>query len=157
LTGNAFIWDAGDQLVRWRPEWVTIVSEIARGPRGPYRRVLGYHYEPPKDAQPQYGPPQDATPDEVAHWAPVPDPCASFPGMSPLAPVLRDIQGDTAMSQYKIQYLTNSASPNLLIKYAAKLQDGTVDKIRERMTARYGGVDNAFKTLVLDQGADVSV
>src|SRR5215831_5887412 len=46
LTGNAYIWDAGDQLVRWRPEWVTIVSQVTRGPSGPYREVVGYHYEP---------------------------------------------------------------------------------------------------------------
>jgi hypothetical protein len=45
----------------------------------------------------------------------------------------------------------------LLIKYAQKLQPGTVDAVRERMHARYGGTDNAFKTLVLDQGADVTV
>src|SRR5215472_6352013 len=73
--GNAFIWDAGDQLVRWRPEWVTIVSQITRGPRGPYREVVGYHYEPPKNEQPAYGEPQDAAAAEVAHWAPIPDPC----------------------------------------------------------------------------------
>ena len=45
----------------------------------------------------------------------------------------------------------------MLIKYAQKLQPGTVDSIRERMTARYAGADNAFKTLVLDQGADATV
>jgi hypothetical protein len=61
------------------------------------------------------------------------------------------------MTSYKIKYLSNSASPNLLIRYAQKLQPGTVDAVRERMHARYGGVDNAFKTLVLDQGADVTV
>jgi hypothetical protein len=32
-----------------------------------------------------------------------------------------------------------------------------VDSIRERMQARYGGADNAFKTLVLDQGADATI
>jgi hypothetical protein len=77
--------------------------------------------------------------------------------MSWLTPVVRDIQGDDGLTTYKIKYLENSASPNLLIKYAAKLQDPTVERIRERMRARYSGPDNAFKTLVLDQGADVTV
>jgi hypothetical protein len=77
--------------------------------------------------------------------------------MSWLTPIVRDVAGDDGLTQYKIRYLQNSASPNLLIKYASKLQDATVDKIRERMVARHGGVDNAFKTLVLDQGADVTV
>jgi hypothetical protein len=61
------------------------------------------------------------------------------------------------MTAYKTQYLTNAATPNLLLKYAQKLQPGTVDSLRERMTARYGGASNAFKTLVLDQGADATV
>jgi hypothetical protein len=94
---------------------------------------------------------------ECVHWAPVPDPAADFRGMSPLTPIYRDIAGDDSMTQYKIKYLSNAASPNLLIKYAQKLQPSTVDSIRERMTARYAGADNAFKTLVLDQGADATV
>jgi phage portal protein BeeE len=157
LAGNAYVWDAGDQLVRWRPDWVTIISEIVDGPRGPYRRKTGYYFEPPKDAQAQYGDPQMVPAEEVAHWAPVPDPQAEFRGMSWLTPVLREAQADSAMTVYKEKYLQNSATPNLLIKYAQKLQPGTIDSLRERVTARYGGVDNAFKTLILDQGADLTV
>src|SRR6185437_975546 len=67
------------------------------------------------------------------------------------------VQGDSGLAAYKIKYLENAATPNLLIKYAQKLQPSTIDSIRERMTARYGGVSNAFKTLVLDQGADTTV
>jgi hypothetical protein len=91
------------------------------------------------------------------HWAPIPDPAAEFSGMSWLTPAYRDVLGDDGLSRYKIKYLENSASPNLLIRYAQKLNPGTVDAVRERMHARYGGVDNSFKTLVLDQGADVTV
>jgi phage portal protein BeeE len=154
--GNAYVWDAGDRLVRWRPDWVTIISTITRGPRGPYREVIGYHYEPPKQAQPRYGPPQDAPVEEVAHWAPISDPAASFRGMSWLTPVLRDAVADTGMTVYKTRYLEHAATPNLIIKYAQKLQPGTIDSLRERLTARYGGVDNAYKTLILDQGADLT-
>jgi hypothetical protein len=76
--------------------------------------------------------------------------------MSWLAPVLRDAQADTGMTAYKTKYLANAATPNLLIKYSQKLQPGTVDALRERLAARYGGVDNAFKTIILDQGADIT-
>ena len=158
LAGNAYIWDSGDdRLVRWRPDWVTIISEIAQGPRGPYRQVTGYHFEPPRQSQPQYGEPQTVPAEEVAHWAPVPDPGAEYRGMSWLTPVLREAQADAAMTSYKTKYLQNAATPNLLIKYSQKLQPGTVDSLRERLTARYGGVSNAFKTLILDQGADLTV
>jgi hypothetical protein len=77
--------------------------------------------------------------------------------MSPLTPVYRDVLGDDGLVQHKIRYLQNAASPNLLIKYSQKLQPGTVDSIRERMHARYGSANNAYKTLVLDQGADATV
>lgn len=159
LAGNAYIWDAPDAgfLVRLRPDWVTIVSERAPlGDGGWYRKRTGYWFEPPKGLTDQGGG-FFIPADEVAHWAPVPDPCADFRGMSWLTPAMREIQGDDGMTQYKIRYLENAASPNLLIKYAQKLQQGTVDSIRDRMQARYGGVPNAFKTLVLDQGADATV
>jgi phage portal protein BeeE len=91
------------------------------------------------------------------HWAPIPDPQADFRGMSWLTPVYRDIQGDNGMTQYKIAYLEHAASPNMLIRYTQKLNPGTVDAIRERVAARYAGPQNAFRTLVLDQGADATV
>jgi hypothetical protein len=61
------------------------------------------------------------------------------------------------MTQYKIKYLENAATPNILIRYSQKLQPGTVDALRERMAARYASPQNAFKTLILDQGADLTV
>lgn len=159
LVGQAYIWDAPgeDRLVRLRPDWTTIVSELVQVPGGgQYRRKIGYWTEPPRSVMGQ-GQGQFYPADEVVHWAPIPDPAAEFRGMSWLTPVYRDVLGDDGLSQYKIRYLENSASPNLLIRYAQKLQPATVDSVRERMNARYGGVKNAFKTLVLDQGADVTV
>lgn len=161
LAGNAFIWNApGDApLVRLRPDWTTIISEVTPVPGGGwYRNPVGYWFQPPQGGGAGQQPPGFFIPaDEVAHWAPIPDPAADFRGMSWLTPVIRDIQGDDGLTTYKIKYLENNASPNLLIKYAQKLQSGTIDTIRERMQARYGGAGNAFKTLVLDQGADATV
>lgn len=157
LAGNAYTWDAGDQLVRLRPDWVTIISELVTDDLGrQYRRPVGYWWEPPPTVVGQ-GRPSMFTVDEVAHWAPVPDPTANFRGMSWLTPVIREIEADSGMTQYKVKYLENAATPNLVIKYAQKIRDDTVDRIRERVTARHGGVHNAFKTLVLDEGADFTV
>jgi len=158
LAGNAYIWDAGERLVRLRPEWVTIVSEEKYDPLGrAYREVVGYFYDPPPVADEQYGGPQIFTVDEVAHWSPNPDPTAQFRGMSWITTVLREIAADNGMTSYKTKYLANAASPNLLIKYSQKLGTGTVNRIRDRIEARHGGVENAFGTLVLDEGADVTV
>ncbi len=160
LAGNAYIWNTGDgTLVRLRPDWVTIVTEEVTDATGmrTYRRPVGYWYEPPAVSQPMWGPPQMYDVDECCHWSPIPDPEAQFRGMSWLTPVLREIGADDAMTAYKRKYLENSATPNLLIRYERQLLPETVDRIRDRVQARYGGVQNAFKTLVLDQGADATV
>jgi phage portal protein BeeE len=158
LAGNAYVWDAGEQLVRLRPDWVTIVSELFSDPMGrEYRRVVGYYYEPPMTSRGYEGEPKYFTVDEVAHWSPNPDPCANFRGMSWLTPVLREVWADQAMTDYKIQYLSNAASPNLLIKYPQKLGTDSLVSIGDRIQARHGGVDKAFRTLVLDEGADATV
>jgi hypothetical protein len=159
LAGNSYTWSVPgeDLLVRLRPDWTTIISELVSVPGGgQYRRKIGYWVEPPKSVLDQ-GKGEFYPVDEVAHWVPIPDPQASFRGMSWLTPAYREIKGDDGMATYKIKYLDNAASPNMLIKYAQKLQPGTIDAVRERMHARYGGSDNAFKTLVLDQGADATV
>lgn len=164
LAGNAYVWAPpadGDEeaapLVRLRPDWVTIVSELVSVPGGgSYRRKVGYWHQPPQGVTGQ-GAPFLAPADEVAHWHPISDPLASFRGMSWLTPVMRDVQGDDAMTRFKIRYLSNNATPNVIIKYAQKLQPATIDSLTARMTARYGGPDNAGKTLILDQGADLTL
>jgi phage portal protein BeeE len=159
LAGQFYVWapPGEDMLVRLRPDWTTIISELVRVPGGgTYRRKVGYWVEPPKSAIGQ-GEGEFYPAAEVAHWAPIPDPQATFRGMSPLTPVYRDINADSGMVSFKVKYMENAATPNMILRYPVKLHPGTIDSVRERMAARYGGVDNAFKTLVLDQGADLTV
>jgi phage portal protein BeeE len=163
LAGNAYIWrppapQDGHNLVRLRPDWTTIISELVRHPGGgSYRRKIGFWVQPPAAVAEGEGEFYPA--EEVAHWVPVgmEDPAANFRGVSWLAKVRREITGDDGLTAHKIKYLQNAASPNLLIRYQQKLAPATLDRIRERVTARYGGVDNAYKTLILDQGADSTV
>jgi phage portal protein BeeE len=157
LAGNAYVWNAGAQLVRLRPDWVTIVSEIRYDPIGrTYREPVGYWWDPGPGGDYDQKP-QMFGADEVAHWSPIPDPCANFRGMSWLSPIVREITADNAMTDYKIRYLENAATPNIMIRYPQRLNPETVDRIRDRIQARYGGVENAFKTIVLDEGADFTV
>jgi phage portal protein BeeE len=158
IAGNAYIWNTGTQLVRLRPEWVTIISELVPDALGRYfRRVIGYYYDPPEPYRDQAGPPALFTEDEVAHWAPIPDPVALWRGMSWMTPIIREVAADNGMTEYKIKYLQNAASPNLLIKYTQKIGQTVVNRIRDRINDDHGGVDNAFRTLILDEGADVTV
>jgi phage portal protein BeeE len=161
LTGNAYIWRASPtRLVRLRPDWMTIISEfVPRDDLGrTYREVIGYYYKPPAGASDEEtGGEMLFMAGEVAHWSPIPDPWANFRGMSWLTPVIREISADQAMTEYKIKYLANAASPNLLVKYSQRLGKGAAERVAERIQARHGGVDRAFGTLVLDEGADVTV
>lgn len=150
LAGNAFVrYDrANGRLVRLRPDWVDIVRDDSPSPM-----VSGYMYHVDGHA----GDRAEFYPvDEVAHWSPVPDPLASFRGMSWLTPVVREINADLAMTEYKRNYFNQGATPNGLIKYAQKLGDGAVERIAAQWQQRYGG-PSGWQTAVLDQGADYTV
>jgi hypothetical protein len=155
LAGNSFTRDCGDGVERLRPDWVTIVSAVMLDALGQQvRRVIGYHYDPVGDPERE-----DAfyPVDEVAHWAPVPDPLANFRGMSWLTPVVREIVGDVRMAEYREAYFRNAATPNLLIKYDTKLAPERITRLTTRLRERHTGPDGAFSTLVLDEGADATV
>lgn len=156
LAGNAYVRRTDTGLERLRPDQVTIVSELVSDAFGrAYRVPVGYYHEPDpaeSDREPAF-----YLADEVAHWSPIPDPQASFRGMSWLTPVLREIEADQGLTAYKAQYLDNAATPNLLIKHPDKLKPTEVSEIGSRIKARHGGVNNAFKTLILDRGADATV
>ena len=84
LAGQAYIWDAPgeDRLIRLRPDWTTIVSEVVRvGGGGWYRRPVGYWFEQPKSLFSK-GEGFLVPAEECVHWAPIPDPQADFRGMS---------------------------------------------------------------------------
>ncbi|WP_433114276.1 phage portal protein [Micromonospora sp. CA-246542] len=155
LYGNAYIRDCGDRLERLRPDWVTIVSEIVTDAYGgEVREVIGYAYEPTgdQDRSTQFYPV-----DEVAHWSPIPDPMANFRGMSWLTPVLREINADNMMTDHREAYYRNAATPNMIIKYSTELTPDQVDRITKTIRARHAGPENAYKTMLLDNGADPMV
>jgi phage portal protein BeeE len=161
VAGNSYIRRAepedgsGPLLAQVPADCVTIISEEARDTAGrTFRRPVGYAEDPEPGSGRE---PQFYTTAEVAHYSPVPDPRARFRGMSWLTPLIEDVRADQAMTAYKTEHLRSGAQLGIVVKYAQKLQPSTIDALRERITARYGGPQNAGKTLVLDQGGDVTV
>jgi hypothetical protein len=153
--GNAYIWKADDTtLVRLPPEQVTIVSHEVEAPGGGrYRRVLGYDWDPTPTSVGASSTAQFLLVDEVAHWSYIPDPAANFRGMSWLTPILQEVSADSGMTAYKTMYLDHG-QPVTAVKYAAKLQPASIDAAVSRIMGKYGGVSNAWKPLIVDQGAD---
>lgn len=158
LAGNAYWMRNGNELVRLRPDWMHIVVEprMLPGGRGQVGwRKVGYVYLP-NGAESQ----TDAVgllPDEVMHFCPIPDPLATFRGMSWLTPILREIQADQAMNRHQRAFFDNGATPNMVIKHALGASPESVEKFAEMMESKFGGVRNAGKTLNLYPGADATV
>jgi len=153
--GNSYWWKAEpDLLVRLPPAEVTIVSREVNQAGRTYREIIGYDWQPNPmaPAQPKQ-PAQFFTVDEIAHVSPYPDPVANFRGMSWLSPVLREIDSDMAMTTYKTRYMDHG-TPVTALKFTRQLRADTVDSVRERIKAKYGGVNNAWEPLILDQGVD---
>ena len=151
LAGNAYIVNRGGRLHRLRPDRVEIV--VLPDEDG-HPQIEQYLYSPAGTVG------SDTVayhPEEVAHYSPVPDPLANFRGMSWLTPIVREVNADIATTNLKIAFFENSATPNLLIKYAQKLSPDAIAKLRSRFEARHRGADNAFRTAVLDEGADLTI
>jgi phage portal protein BeeE len=155
LAGNCYIRNAGTRLERLRPDWVTIISVVQEDATGEeIREVIGYWFEPLGDTARK---PAFYDVSEVAHWSPIPDPLANFRGMSWLTPVIREIDADVSMSRHRDAFFRNAATPQIAVKYQQKLKQTQRDDIRDAIGARHAGADNAFGTMVLDQGADLTV
>jgi hypothetical protein len=144
------------ELVRLRPDWVNIVlaPRKIRGGQVGWRR-LGYVYW--EDGPGGESDPVAFLPDEVVHFAPNPDPLATYRGMSWLTPVLREVENDKAMGRYKSAYLQNSATPNLSVSLDKDVSLAAFEAFKTAMDTGHRGPDNAGKTLYLGGGADVKV
>jgi hypothetical protein len=108
LAGNAYIVNARPgRLTRLRPDLVTIClgSQLdAPTPAdAPDVEVAGYAYFP------RSGKPSFFMPDEVAHYAPLPDPNFQFLGMSWITPCIREIQADSLAVEHKARFFENAA------------------------------------------------
>lgn len=155
LAGNSFIARLGDRLRRLRPDWVTIVSGSRSEPElhgwALDAEVIGYYYCPPgaKDYL--------LTPDQVAHFAPIPDPEANWRGMSWITPVLREVSSDNAATLHKKKFFENGATPQVIVSLDASVTPDMARRFIALMNEQHSGVDKAYKTLYLGGGADATV
>jgi phage portal protein BeeE len=164
LAGNGYItnrWGGPDNLVRMRPDWVDIVliPRVVSDPDVGFEQTLGYRkagYAYYEDGR-RDGTPVVLLPDEVAHFAPIPDPWASYRGMSWLTPVIREQQSDSAMTEHKTRFMRNAATPNMVIKHAPTTTAAQAQAFKDLLDREYGGPENAGKTLHLGGGADLTV
>lgn len=164
LAGNAYVARQGTRqkprLRVLRPDWVAVVWGSESEPESEFAghmldgELLGFVYWA---GGPSRGTPQILLPDECCHWSPIPDPLSPGMGMSWLTPALRDMQSDQVMTQHKIRYFEQGASPNLVIKGLTAQTQEQFNALVDMLEDRHTGAANAYRTLYLTGGADATV
>ena len=152
LSGNAYIRRTGPtadpRLERLRPDWVTIVlgsnSDLLNA------EVLGYLYDCNGDSKDVVS----LAASEVAHWSPIPDPVATYRGMSWMSTVLVETAADKSATKHKLQFFDNAATPNLAIVFDPTVKAEQAEKLKTLLEVEHTGWRNAYKTLYLGGGAD---
>lgn len=159
IDGNWFgVRRAGGKIKRIRPDWTTIIVGSPNSDMGswdPDAEFIGLAYEP---GGPNRGnPPKFFLAEEVAHFAPIPDPLFSYRGMSWLVPIIREVMGDSAASTQKLAFFRNAMTPNIAITLPSAM---SVEKAREwvaLLEQEHAGVSNAYKTMYFGGGAEANV
>lgn len=151
VAGNAY-WhrdDDGD-LVRMRPDHVDVV--LAARQNGSFRKV-GYQWWPAgRDGKPVH-----LTADEVVHFMPLQDPLNEWRGMSWMTPVIREVMVDQSASTHQQRFFENAATPNLAVTLDPSITPEKFAEFKRVMADEHDGASNAYKTLYLGGGADVTV
>jgi phage portal protein BeeE len=156
--GNAYIRrTSSTRLNRLRPECVTIVMGSTEDVDHPSQaadvEVAGYVYHPNGNRN-DFDRAIYLTPQELAHYAPIPDPDHHFLGMSWIRPAMGDVMADDASAIHKRKFFQNAATPNLAIVFNEKMTIDDVRQFKELFEEEHKGVLNAYKTLFLGGGAD---
>ena len=160
LSGNAFLARRpGPTIKRMRPDWVTIILGSQGDPDTQAgdldAEVLGYIYHPGGEYSGRA--PVNLLREQVAHFAPIPDPLASYRGMSWLTPIVREIVADSAATTHKLKFFENGATPNMVVKLDPAVTMTAFDAWVDKFEAAHAGVLNAYKTLYLGAGAEATV
>jgi Phage portal protein len=146
------------RITRLRPDWVTMAlgsysdPDVVAG--DPDADFLGVVYYP--GGQYSGRDPVVIMANQIAIFAPIPDPLAAHRGMPWLMPVIGEIMGDQAASEHKLRYFEHGATPNLVVK----VNEPDPKKFKEwtdLFTQNHSSVANAYKTIYLNPGADASI
>lgn len=147
LSGNAFVYrPAPDLLQVLDPRKVEVESDR--------KQKAGYLYWPNGIGQ---GKPKGLRLEEVAHWAPLPHPDKQFLGASWVEVVATELRTDIKMVRHQERFFDNAATPNLYVKVLGQMRPEAKDRLREELERRYSGVHNAWRTLVMDNSAELQV
>jgi phage portal protein BeeE len=159
LAGNFYAAREGNRLRRLRPDWVSIILS-APPAEAVESDVVGYLYRPGGPAGPgaaREGGSRLYLPEEIAHWSWNPDPESQYRGMSWLTPILREIQGDRAATTHKLKFFENGATLSTIVSLDPSVTKENFERFKAAMENSHRGVQNAYQTMYVGGGADVTV
>lgn len=143
------------RIVHLRPDWTTIIVGSHSGePNALDAKIVAYGYQA-RSASGGKLDPVLLLPEEVAHFAPIPDPAARFRGMSWLTPILPEVQADKAATRHKAKFFENGAMPSMSVTLNEGIGVDDFNKWVAAFKQAHQGASNAYKTLFLAGGADV--
>jgi HK97 family phage portal protein len=143
LSGNAFVYRAAiDRLQVLHPNKVEVLSN-GREKTGYLYWANGYNN----------GTPFPIDVEEMAHWAPIPHPEKAWMGAAWLDAVIPEIRSSGQMNFHQETFYKNAATPNLWVEIESRLTPENRELVRTELDRRYAGLENSYKTMVLDGGA----
>jgi phage portal protein BeeE len=157
LNGNFFAVREGKRLRRLRPDWVDVIL-TAPPAEAVKSDVAGYIYKPDGVDDPGKWEiyPISGENGKVAHWAPIPDPAMQYKGMTWMTPVLKEIQADQMATEHKAAFYRNAATPNIAVSFKETVTEEQFKEFMKAVDRNHTGPSNAYKTLYLGGGADVT-
>jgi hypothetical protein len=159
LSGNFFGLSDSGGIRRMRPDWVTIVlgSDMESAVWDPRAVVIGYVYTPGGPGSGQD--PIVYLPEEVVHYAPRPDPEATFRGVSWLQGVIDEVQADRAATSFKSKFFEAGGTPNILIEFDKDVVKTIPEymKWKEKIGEQLGNMTNQHRALFLGAGTKGTV
>jgi len=81
-----------------------------------------------------------------------PDPNKPFRGLGTLQAVARTVDIDEYSEEYNKQFFFNSARPDSALETDQKLNEKQLQSITKKFEAKYKGLDNSHKTIILQGG-----
>jgi phage portal protein BeeE len=165
--GNSYTVNRRGEAFNLRPDWVEIILSPRMLPVGAptdeepngktvqvgYEKVGYFYYEGGKAKGLD---PAVFLADEVAHFAPIPDPLAEYRGMSWITPILRELAGDKLATEHGIAFLERGATPNLVVTLPRETTTRQYNLFKSAYKESHEGAENAYRTLLLTSGADVT-
>lgn len=91
--------------------------------------------------------------DEFVQWAPEPDPTCWWTGSSWVQALLEEVLTARQATDFTAKFFKNGATPQVMVSLDPSVTKEQASGYAEMIQEKYGGAQNAYKTMVLGGGA----